>query len=117
MKDQSTASDTHDRSAPCAPRHTHRQWLTFLKHLDAQTPADLTLHLIIEGYIEPAASKNTQPSFPHYDGSSDMMIVPEAANMPPTPWQTKILASGIWAGAVPRIWRTLSCNAYIPECM
>jgi hypothetical protein len=27
--------------------------------------------------------------------------------MPPTPWQTEILAPGIWAGAVPRIWRTL----------
>jgi hypothetical protein len=37
-----------------------------------------------------------------------MMIVPEAANMPPTPWQTEILAPGIWAGAMPRIWRTLS---------
>ena len=37
-------------------------------------------------------------------GSSfDMMIVPLAANMPPTPWQTEILAPGIWAGAVPRI--------------
>ena len=41
-----------------------------------------------------------------------MMIVPEAANMPPTPWQTEILAPGIWAGAMPRIWRTLSCSAY-----
>ena len=49
-----------------------------------------------------------------------MMIVPEAANMPPTPWQTEILAPGIWAGAVPRIWRTLSYSAYMPympECM
>src|SRR5271165_2963652 len=36
-----------------------------------------------------------------------MMMVPDAANIPPTPWQTEILASGIWAGAVPRIWRTL----------
>jgi transposase len=33
-----------------APRHTHRQWLTFLKHLDAETPAKLTLHLIIDNY-------------------------------------------------------------------
>ena len=49
-----------------------------------------------------------------------MMIVPEAANMPPTPWQTEILASRTCAGAIPRIWRTLSCNAhmpYMPECM
>lgn len=48
------------------------------------------------------------------------MIVPEAANMPPTPWQTLILAPSTWAGAMPRICRTLSCRAYmpyIPECM
>jgi transposase len=31
-----------------APRHPHRQWLAFLKHLDAETPPDLTLHLIID---------------------------------------------------------------------
>jgi hypothetical protein len=43
-----------------------------------------------------------------------MMIVPEAANMPPTPWQTEILAPGIWAGAMPRIRHTLSCSAYMP---
>jgi len=42
-----------------------------------------------------------------------MMIVPEAANMPPTPSQTEIRAPGIWAGEIPRIWRTLSCKAYI----
>jgi hypothetical protein len=35
-----------------------------------------------------------------------MMIVPEAANLPPTPWQTEIFASGIWARTVPRVWRT-----------
>jgi hypothetical protein len=49
-----------------------------------------------------------------------VIIVWEAANMPPTPWQTEILASGICAGAVPRIWRTLSGKAYMPylaECM
>jgi hypothetical protein len=40
-----------------------------------------------------------------------MMMVPEAANMPPMPSQTEILAPGICAGAVPRIWRTLSCHA------
>src|SRR6516162_8171603 len=33
------------------------------------------------------------------DASFDMMIVPEAANMPPTPWQTEIRASGIWGAA------------------
>jgi len=46
-----------------------------------------------------------------------MMIVPEAGNMPPTPWQTEISAPGICTGAVARIWRTLYCKAYMPECM
>ncbi len=48
------------------------------------------------------------------------MIVPDAANMPPTPWQTEIFAPGTCAGAMPRICRTLSCSAYMPympECM
>jgi transposase len=33
-----------------APTHTHRQWLAFLKHLDRETPADVTLHLIADNY-------------------------------------------------------------------
>ena len=33
-----------------APRHTHREWLAFLKHLDRETPTGLTLHLIIDNY-------------------------------------------------------------------
>ena len=48
------------------------------------------------------------------------MIVPDAANMPPTPWHTEIFAFGTCAGAMPRICRTLSCSAYMPympECM
>jgi len=57
---------------------------------------------------------------PAYGASLEKMIVPEAANMPPTPWQTEIFAPGICAGAMPRICRTLSCSAYMPympECM
>lgn len=33
-----------------AARHTHRQWLAFLKQLDAETAGDLTLHLIADNY-------------------------------------------------------------------
>jgi hypothetical protein len=54
------------------------------------------------------------PGSAAYGPAFDMMMVPEAANMPPTPWKTEILAPGIWAGAVLRIWRTLSCKAYMP---
>jgi len=51
-----------------------------------------------------------------YGASFDMMMVQETVNMPPTPRQTEMRASGIWAGAVPRIWRALSCSAYVPAC-
>ena len=40
-----------------ALRHTHRQWLAFLKHLDVETPADLTLHLVIDNYATHKHSK------------------------------------------------------------
>jgi transposase/transcriptional regulator with XRE-family HTH domain len=33
-----------------AAKHTHRQWLSFLKQLDGETPGDLTLHLIVDNY-------------------------------------------------------------------
>ncbi len=74
-------------------------------------------------YLAPAGIRtlpeSVRPRWVAYP-SFVMMIVPEAANIPPTPWQTEILAPGIWAGAMPRIWRTLSCSAYMPympECM
>src|SRR5881396_1352752 len=33
-----------------APRHRHQEWLSFLRHLDAQTPPELDLHLILDNY-------------------------------------------------------------------
>ncbi len=33
-----------------APRHTHVEWLAFLKKLHRQTPRELALHLIIDNY-------------------------------------------------------------------
>lgn len=33
-----------------APRHTHQQWLAFLKQLDREAPDELSLHLIIDNY-------------------------------------------------------------------
>ena len=71
--------------------HLHRQATD--EHTEVQNPAHLSLVKI---------------------------IVPLAANMPPTPWHTEIFAPGTCAGAMPRIWRTLSCSAYMPympECM
>ena len=34
----------------CMKRHRHQEWLKFLKLIDAQTPADLDLHLIVDNY-------------------------------------------------------------------
>ena len=34
----------------CQPRHRHQEWLRFLKQIDAQTPADRQLHLIVDNY-------------------------------------------------------------------
>jgi transposase len=34
----------------CMDHHTHREWLRFLKLLDAQTPADRQLHVIADNY-------------------------------------------------------------------
>ena len=34
----------------CMPRHRHQEWLKFLKLIDAQTPADVELHLIADNY-------------------------------------------------------------------
>jgi transposase len=33
-----------------APRHTHVEWLAFLKRIDRETPAELDLHLIADNY-------------------------------------------------------------------
>ena len=34
----------------CMPRHRHREFLRFLRHIDQQTPTDLDLHLIADNY-------------------------------------------------------------------
>lgn len=36
--------------AECMPRHRHQEWLRFLKRIDAETPADLAIHLIADNY-------------------------------------------------------------------
>jgi len=34
----------------CMPRHRHQEWIKFLQRIDAQTPADMDLHLIVDNY-------------------------------------------------------------------
>lgn len=34
----------------CQPRHTHVEWLKFLRQIERQTPKDKSLHLIVDNY-------------------------------------------------------------------
>lgn len=34
----------------CQPRHTHAEWLRFLRKIDRETPKDKTLHLVADNY-------------------------------------------------------------------
>lgn len=34
----------------CKPRHRHQEFLAFLRHIDANVPADLDVHLIVDNY-------------------------------------------------------------------
>jgi transposase len=36
--------------ASCMQRHRHQEWIKFLKQIDAETPEDLALHLIVDNY-------------------------------------------------------------------
>jgi transposase len=36
--------------AECMPRHRHQEWIRFLKKIDAETPPELDLHLIVANY-------------------------------------------------------------------
>lgn len=87
-----------------APRHTHRQWLGFLKQLDRETPADLTLHLIIDNdgtHKTPAVKswvkwRNARQQKQH---GADRMVM----HFTPT--------SSSWLNLVERFFRDLSEDA------
>lgn len=34
----------------CLPQHRHQEWIKFLEQIDAETPAELQLHLIVDNY-------------------------------------------------------------------
>lgn len=36
--------------AECMPKHRHQEWIKFLKKIDAETPPELDLHLIVDNY-------------------------------------------------------------------
>ena len=34
----------------CMPRHRHQEFIRFLRKIDAETPGELNLHLIVDNY-------------------------------------------------------------------
>jgi len=81
-------ADPHQREGDRRPRLLAARQVIGERHHDKAAEAD---------EIEPEedlAGENR-----HHGGSFEKMIVPEAANMPPTPWQTDTLAPSICAGA------------------
>ena len=52
------------------PRHTHVEWLRFLKQIDRETPADVALHLIADNHLHAQAREDPEvvaeaPAVPH----------------------------------------------------
>lgn len=43
--------------AKCLPRHRHQDFLTFLRHVDANVPADLDIHIVMDNYATHKHSK------------------------------------------------------------
>ena len=42
----------------CQQRHTHAEWLKFLRQIDRETPKDKTLHLIADNYVTPDGAQD-----------------------------------------------------------
>ncbi len=72
----------------CMPRHRHQEFIRFLKKIDAETPAELDLHLIVDNYGDPQASAgevlapatSTLPSALHPD--VEFLVEPGGAVVP-----------------------------------
>ena len=66
----------------CMPRHRHQEFLRFLNMIDAEIPAGLDLHLIVDNYgthkhprVILAAPPSALPSALHPDVSSWLNLV------------------------------------------
>ena len=52
--------ETGEVMGQCKPRHRHQEFLQFLRHIEAQVPADLDLHLVVDNYATHKHAKVTQ---------------------------------------------------------
>jgi transposase len=80
-----------------APKHTHRQWLDFLKHIDRETPPGVALHLIVDNYAthKHAKVKAWLAKHPRFH----LHFVPTGSS---------------WLNLVERFFRDLSQQAILP---
>jgi transposase len=83
--------------ARTAPKHTHRQWLDFLKHIDRETPPELDLHLVLDNYAthKHATVKRWLAKRPRFH----LHFVPTGSS---------------WLNLVERFFRDLSQQAILP---
>lgn len=78
-------------------RHTHREWLRFLKQIEAQTPAGVQLHLIVDNY-----ATHKHPKVKAWLGHHPRFHL----HFTPT--------SASWLNLVERFFRDLSQQAILP---
>ena len=52
----------------CTSRHRHQEFLTFLRHIDANVPEDMDIHLVVDNYAthKHAKVRNWLAARPHY---------------------------------------------------
>ena len=83
--------------AHTAQKHTHRQWLDFLKQIDRETPPELDLHLIVDNYAthKHAKVKAWLAKHPRFH----LHFVPTGSS---------------WLNLVERFFRDLSQQAILP---
>ena len=77
----------------CQQRHTHAEWLKFLRQIDRETPKDKTLHLIADNY-----ATHKHPAV------QDWLVKHPRLNMHFTP------TSASWLNMVERFFRDITVN-------
>jgi transposase len=83
--------------ARTAAKHTHRQWLEFLKQIDRETPAELDLHLVLDNYATHKHPRVKQWLVKH--PRFHLHFVPTSSS---------------WLNLVERFFRDLSQQAILP---
>jgi len=81
-------------SGLCQQKHTHKEWLKFLKKIDAETPADKALHVICDNY-----ATHKHAAVKRWLSRNRRFTI----HFTPT--------SASWLNMVERFFRDITCNA------